>query len=53
MPIPTRADYQLAEIETASAGILKQLRVMQHAARTAKRSSRRSMISSIRPAAGW
>jgi|GraSoi2013_115cm_1033766.scaffolds.fasta_scaffold528944_2 hypothetical protein len=32
MPIPTRADFQLAEIETAGSGILTQLRTMQHAA---------------------
>jgi hypothetical protein len=32
MPIPTRADHQLSEIETAGSGILTQLRTMQRAA---------------------
>jgi hypothetical protein len=32
LPIPTRADRQLSEIDTASGGILTKLRVMQRAA---------------------
>jgi hypothetical protein len=31
MPIPSRFDHELADIENAASGILTQLRTMQHA----------------------